>query len=71
MFDETKLYLNTDEALDVIAPRHTRNDWRYKGVGPAYIKLGGLRIAYSGKDLNEWLRERRIEPADRLVPAAA
>lgn len=70
MFDPNRLYLNTDDALDAIAPRHTRNDWRCKGVGPAFIKLGGLRVAYSGADLNAWLRARRVATADQPEIAA-
>ena len=68
MFNPNKLYLNTDKALDAIAPVHTRNHWRVEGRGPAYIKLG-QRIAYSGRDLNDWLQVRRVATVDQ--PAAA
>ena len=61
MFDPDRLYPNTDKALDVIAPASTRNHWRSEGRGPAFIKLG-QRVAYSGRDLNAWLTERRVEP---------
>ena len=61
MFDTDRLYPNTDKALDVIAPASTRNHWRSEGRGPAFIKLG-QRVAYSGRDLNAWLTERRVEP---------
>ena len=63
MFNPDKLYLNTDEALDAIAPRHTRNHWRVEGRGPAFIRLG-QRVAYSGARLNTWLRSRRVATAD-------
>ena len=63
MFNPDKLYLNTDEALDAIAPRHTRNHWRCENRGPAYIRLG-QKIGYSGRDLNAWLRQRRVPTAD-------
>ena len=68
MFDEHTFYLNTDPALDAIAPRHTRNHWRVVGRGPAYHRLG-QKIAYYGADLNDWLRARRVPTADQ--PAIA
>ena len=68
MFDDNKLYLNTNAALDAIAPRHTRNFWRSQGRGPAFIRLG-TKIAYSGADLNAWIAARRVATADQ--PAAA
>ena len=70
MFDPNKLYLNSDKALDAIAGIHTRNHWRVVGAGPAYIKLG-QRVAYSGADLNDWLRARRVATVDQPAPAAA
>ncbi|MCY4002493.1 MAG: hypothetical protein OXF33_02115 [Rhodospirillales bacterium] len=62
MFDDAKLYLTDDPALLAIGPYSTLAHWRSEGRGPAFIKIGS-RVAYSGADLNSWLRERRVEPA--------
>ena len=63
MFDPHKLYTNTDEALNAIAPASTRNHWRSEGRGPPYLKLGA-RVAYSGRALNEWLAARTVQPRE-------
>ena len=62
MFDESKLYPAKDPALEAIAPYMTMAHWRCEGRGPAYIKVGP-RVMYSGRDLNRWLDEHRVEPA--------
>ncbi len=64
MFDEKKIYFTNDPALAALAPYSTLAHWRCEGRGPAFIKLGA-RVAYSGKVLNAWLRERTVEPNDR------
>lgn len=35
--------------------------WRSRGQGPAYSKLGA-RVYYSRADLDQYMRERRVEP---------
>ena len=61
MFDPEKLYPNTDTALDVIAPKSTRDHWRCEGKGPPYLKFG-QRIMYRGADLLEWIDGQRVVP---------
>ena len=61
MFQDDKLYLTDDPALQVLGPYSTLAHWRSEGRGPAFIKLG-QRVAYSDRDLNAWLTERRVEP---------
>ncbi len=61
IFDENKLYLTDDPALAALGPYSTLAHWRSEGRGPAFIKLGS-RVAYSGRDLNEWLETRTVRP---------
>lgn len=30
-------------------------DWRAKGTGPKFIRLGGRRVAYRPEDVDSWL----------------
>src|SRR3546814_3873791 len=46
--------------LGPVTPR-TLQDWRIKGMGPAYTKLGG-RVAYDVADLDSFIATRRVEP---------
>ena len=62
MFDETKLYPASDEALAAIGPYSTLAHWRSQGRGPAFVKLGS-KVAYTGKALNEWLKAQTVQPA--------
>jgi predicted DNA-binding transcriptional regulator AlpA len=40
---------------------------RLSGNGPAYIKLGGRRVGYRPKDIEEWLeRSRRISTSQEV-----
>ncbi len=36
---------------------HTLNDWRSKGRGPRFVKLGGA-VRYRRQDLEDWLDSR-------------
>lgn len=68
MFDPDKLYLNTDTALATLAPASTRAHWRSEGRGPPYVKIGP-KVAYRGRDLNDWLTAQIVRPG--AVPEAA
>ena len=35
--------------------------WRCEARGPAFIKLG-LKVAYRGRDLNDWLESQTVRP---------
>ena len=61
MFDDDKLYLATDEALRQIAPASTMAHWRCERRGPPFIKIG-LKVAYKGSALNEWLESQTVYP---------
>lgn len=41
----------------------TLRNWRSKGVGPPFTKLGTKTILYALVDVERWEQERRSEPA--------
>lgn len=55
--------LSEREAATYLGPvsMRTLQDWRNRGTGPAYTKLGG-RVAYDIADLDAFLAARRVEP---------
>lgn len=62
LFDETRNYLPGDPELeDAIGDRNKLAQWRHKGIGPAYYKLG-RKIIYRGADLNAWAQANRVDP---------
>ena len=54
MFDETKLYMANDPALDVLGTPSTRAHWRSDRSSI------GSRVAYKGADLNAWIESRTV-----------
>lgn len=40
----------------------TLDNWRYKGVGPPYVKLNGA-VRYSRKACSRWLAEQEAKGA--------
>lgn len=64
MFEPDKLYNPRDTELnDKIAGAGVLGQWRMKGKGPRYLKIGG-RVWYRGRDLNDWLASRVVETRD-------
>lgn len=55
--------LSEREAAAYLGPVTVRTlqDWRLKGVGPAYTKLG-RRVAYDVADLDSFIAAARVEP---------
>ncbi len=64
IFDDDRLYLAGDPALLVLGRPGTLAHWRSEGRGPAFIRLGS-RIAYRGRDLNEWVDDQVVRPGGR------
>jgi hypothetical protein len=58
-------YLDVKEAGAYIriAPGTLKN-WRSRGLGPPYVKVGG-RTVYHRPDLDEWMLARLVVPAPR------
>lgn len=42
-----------------VQPR-TLEDWRSKGRGPTFVRLGGNRVRYLVSDLDDFLISRRV-----------
>ena len=61
MFQDDRLYRTDDEELLVLGTPGSMAIKRHKGQGPPFIKAG-QRVLYSGRDLNDWLNERRVTP---------
>jgi hypothetical protein len=63
LFEHDRNYVLGDPELDVIGDRPKLAQWRHKGIGPSYYKLG-RKIVYRGEDLNAWAEANRVEPAN-------
>ena len=59
-FKEDYYYSTTDPALELIGKRGTLAQWRHKGEGPSYVRLGN-KILYEGATLNAWLDAHRVQ----------
>ena len=60
LFENNRNYLLSDPELDIIGDREKLAQWRHKGIGPAYYRLG-RKIIYRGLDLNAWAEANRVE----------
>ena len=63
LFDNNRTHVLGDEELSLIGDWEKLAQWRHKGLGPAYYKLG-RKILYLGEDLNAWVETRRTDPRD-------
>jgi len=61
LFEQTRNYVLGDDELDLIGDRDKLAQWRHKGMGPAFYRLG-RKIIYRGADLNAWAEANRVEP---------
>ena len=60
-FQDDQYYRTDSPELAVIATRGTLSQWRFRGEGPPYVKLGN-RILYDGRVLNDWLDAHVVQP---------
>lgn len=60
LFNDNQNYVLGDSELDIIGDREKLAQWRHKGIGPAYYRLG-RKIVYRGADLNAWAEANRVE----------
>lgn len=61
LFDQNRNYVLGDLELDLIGDRDKLAQWRHKGMGPAFYRLG-RKIIYRGADLNAWAESSRVDP---------
>lgn len=54
------LLTNAEVAAWLRRPPRTLTQWRYRGVGPAYVKVGGA-VLYDRSDVEKWLAEQRVD----------
>lgn len=60
LFDDDRNYVLGDTDLNIIGDRDKLAQWRHKGLGPSYYKLG-RKVIYRGCDLNAWAEARKVE----------
>ena len=61
LFEQNRTYVLGDSELDLIGDRAKLAQWRHKGMGPAFNRLG-RKIVYRGADLNTWVEANRVDP---------
>lgn len=61
LFKNDRCYVLGDPELELLGDREKLAQWRHKGQGPAYYKLG-RKIIYRGFDLNTWVEANRVDP---------
>ncbi|SHH81064.1 MerR family transcriptional regulator [Marivita hallyeonensis] len=61
LFEQNRTYVLGDPELEIIGDRNKLAQYRHKGMGPAYYKLG-RKIIYHGADLNAWAEANRVDP---------
>lgn len=64
LFDDNRSYVLGDPDLTLIGNRDKLAQWRHKGMGPAFYRLG-RKIIYRGADLNAWAEASRVNPVNR------
>lgn len=48
----------------------TLANWRYRGVGPRFVKVGGI-VRYRWSDVNAWVESRVAQRTDDIPTEAA
>ena len=62
LFEQNRTYVLGDPELDIIGDRQKLAQWRHKGMGPPFYRLG-RKIVYHGSDLNAWAEVQRVAPS--------
>jgi hypothetical protein len=61
IFEINRSYVLGDPELELLGDRDKLAQWRHKGKGPAFYRLG-RKIVYRGFDLNQWVESHRVDP---------
>ncbi|WP_417713747.1 helix-turn-helix domain-containing protein [Pseudophaeobacter arcticus] len=62
LFDQNRNYVLGDAELELLGDRDKLAQWRHKGLGPAFYRLG-RKIIYRGADLNAWAEANKVDPS--------
>jgi predicted DNA-binding transcriptional regulator AlpA len=57
----SELLTEQDLAAELKMKPPSLADWRHRGKGPTYIKLGQL-VRYRRSDVEDWLEARTVHP---------
>lgn len=57
----TSLGTSAEVAEYLGVPEHTLAQWRYRGSGPRYIRVG-RHVRYRWPDVDRWLDENSTDP---------
>jgi len=58
-------YLNAEQTANLLQiPERTLADWRYRDIGPAFVRTG-RSVRYRRSDLDAWLEARTQRPDPR------
>jgi excisionase family DNA binding protein len=60
---EEELLTTRELAAELGKPYRTLDQWRWRGLGPAYIKFGNT-IRYRRSDVEAWLDSRTHQPTE-------
>ena len=63
---ELRLRPEVEAAIFLGVKRQTLRNWRYRGVGPPYLKLEGA-IRYAESDLEAYLEGCRVRRPKQMV----
>jgi excisionase family DNA binding protein len=51
--------LTTKEAAEMLGVKpSTLQKWRYRGVGPGYVRLSHKNVRYSSEELAKYIKEK-------------
>ena len=67
---ETPLKTTPEAAIRVRLSERTLEDYRTKGIGPTFIKLG-RKVFYRPEDLDAWIATRAFTSTSEYPPAQA
>ncbi|MGE4536167.1 MAG: helix-turn-helix transcriptional regulator [Desulfovibrio sp.] len=67
MLVEQLAYKPKDAARVLGVSKRTLEDWRARGLGPAYVKETERTILYPRRGLELWLEKRAVRTADGRV----
>ena len=58
-------YKPKDAARVLGVSKRTLEEWRYRGIGPSYVKETERTILYPRRGLEAWLEKRAVQTVDQ------